>query len=229
MIIARFDLVKEPCKIHYLKPANEAISRGIIKAMEGGTTGPIHFLNLEFFFRLLYDSRPGGPVVPSVNSFSEWFTHFWSTLASVSFVFSLVALGFLVYASVRLFQEKMKVHHLTMPLDLKEEETRKDHARWAHVQSLIESPHMRDWREAIMEADIMLEDALAERGYAGESIGERLKNLTVSNLGSLDDAWEAHKVRNRIAHEGVAYTIDDHLAYRTIKKYERVFKELGEI
>lgn len=191
--------------------------------------GPINFINLEFFFRLLYNSRPGGPEVPTVNTFGVWFTHFWSTLAAVSFLFSLVALGFLVYASVRLYQEKQKLHHFTTDLDVDEAETNKDHSRWAHIQSLIESMHERDWREAIMEADIMLEDALAERGYEGQTIAERLKNVNEQKITSLDDAWEAHKVRNRIAHEGIAYKIDDHLAYRTIKKYERVFKELGEI
>jgi|CXWL01.1.fsa_nt_gi hypothetical protein len=196
--------------------------------MEDGA-GPINFLNLEFFFRLLYNSRPGGPEVPSVDSFGTWFVHFWSTLAAVSFVFSLVALGFLVYASVRMYQEKQKLHHLTAPLDVEEAEKNKDHSRWAHIQSLIESMHERDWREAIMEADIMLEDALAERGYIGETIAERLKNIDEQKLASINEAWEAHKVRNRIAHEGIAYKIEDHLAYRTIKKYERVFKELGEI
>ncbi len=197
--------------------------------MQEATTGPIQFINLEFFFRLLYESRPGGPAVPAFDTLGQWFVHFWSSLAAVSFVFSLVALGVLVYASIRMSQEKQKLHHSIAPLDIEEAEKNKDHSRWKHIQSLIESPHMRDWREAIMEADIMLEDALAERGFPGDSIGERLKNLDTGKLASLDEAWEAHKVRNRIAHEGVAYTIDDHLAYRTIKKYERVFRELGEI
>ncbi len=194
--------------------------------MEEGTTGPIHFLNLEYFFRLLYDSRPGGPAVPSIEGIWEWMLHIWSVLAAVSFVFSLVALGFLVYGTMRMYQIKQKIHPLYTKLDIAEAERNKDHGRWAHIQSLIESPHERDWREAIMEADIMLEDALAERGYDGESVGDRLKN---AHFNTLDEAWEAHKVRNRIAHEGIAYAITDQIAYRTIKRYEQVFKEFGEI
>jgi hypothetical protein len=125
-----------------------------------------------------------------------------------------------------MYQMKQKLHHFTTLLDKTEAETNKDHSRWAHIQTLIESPQERDWREAIMEADIMLEDALAERGYQGESVGDRLKN---AHIQTLDEAWEAHKIRNRIAHEGIAFKIDDKIAYRTIKRYEQVFKELGEI
>jgi hypothetical protein len=195
--------------------------------MEGG--GP-RYLNLEYFFRLLYESRPSLPDTPS-GSFSwnvlvEWFIHFWSTFAAVAFVFSLAALGVLIYASVRMFQVKQHLHHKIGKLDIEEAEHAKDHSRWAHIQSLIESPQARDWREAIMEADIMLEDALAERGYEGESVGDRLKN---AKFGTLDQAWEAHKVRNRVAHEGIAFELTDRLAYRTVKQYELVFKEFGEI
>jgi hypothetical protein len=199
--------------------------------MQDGTTGPIHFLNLEYFFRLLYESRVGitgtSTQVSLFDNFNLWITHIWSVLGTVSFVYSLVAFAILAYSTVRLYQIKMREEHERWSLlDPVVAEKAKDHSRWAHIQSLIESAHERDWREAIMEADIMLEDALSERGYPGESLGERLKS---SHLATLNEAWEAHKVRNSIAHEGIAFALTDHLAYRTIKKYETVFKELGEI
>ena len=199
--------------------------------MEGGTTGPIHFLNLEYFFRLLYESRVGitgtSTSISFFDSFGEWITHVWSVLGAVSFVFSLVAFAILAYATVRMYQIKMREEHERWStLDPVVAETAKDHSRWAHIQSLIESAQARDWREAIMEADIMLEDALAERGYTGNTLAERLKS---SNLKTFTEASEAHGVRNRIAHQGIAYELTDKIAYRTIKKYESVFKELGEI
>jgi hypothetical protein len=110
-----------------------------------------------------------------------------------------------------------------------EAETQKDHSRWAHIQSLIESGQERDWREAIMEADIMLDDMLVERGYPGNTTSDRLKGVDPHKFTTLEDAWEAHKVRNQIAHQGSTYRIDDKFAYRTIKRYENVFREFGEI
>lgn len=197
--------------------------------MQGEDT--VHYLNLEYFFRLLYESRVGvngTAAAPDIwTPFIEWITHLWSVLGAVSFVFSLVCFGILAFSTVRMYQIKMREEHerwSTIEEEVAEKE--KDHSRWAHIQELIESAQPRDWREAIMEADIMLDDALIERGYAGETTGERLKS---TKLQTIQEAWDAHKVRNSIAHEGISFELTDKLAYRTIKKYEAVFQELGEI
>ena len=108
-----------------------------------------------------------------------------------------------------------------------EEET--EHNRWKHVLTLIESAHESDWRQAIIEADIILYDALEHDGYIGSSVGDKLKSADPRRFASLQEAWDAHKVRNDIAHQGSAFQLTDHIAYRTIQKYETVLRELGEI
>lgn len=200
--------------------------------MEGGTTGPVHFLNLEYFFRLLYESRLaflGEGIEPgtALANFLLWIQHVWGVLGLVSFIFSLVAFVILAYSTVRLQQlREAEEHARWSDLDPVVEEKRKDHSRWAHIQSLIESAQESDWRQAIIEADIMLEEVLRQAGYPGTTVGDRLK---VARFESIQDAWEAHGIRNDIAHQGSAYHVDDNIAYRTIKKYEKVFKEFGEI
>jgi hypothetical protein len=86
-----------------------------------------------------------------------------------------------------------------------------------------------DYRQAVIEADIMLDDILRERGYPGNTIAERLQGIKPGSLASLDGLWDAHKVRNRIAHDGSAFIVDERLAYRTIKQYENAFHEMGVI
>ena len=95
-------------------------------------------------------------------------------------------------------------------------------------KSFSESP--AEWKLAILEADNMLDSILESEGYRGESIGEKLKVVDPGDLASYNDAWEAHKVRNQIAHEGAA-TMDfsKKMARDTITKFEKVFKELGYI
>ncbi|HRH24092.1 MAG TPA: hypothetical protein PK109_00675 [Candidatus Paceibacterota bacterium] len=202
--------------------------------MENGTTGPIHFLNLEYFFRLLYESRVGitGSSTPITlfDGFIEWVTHTWSVLGTVSFVFSLVAFAILAYSTVRMFQIKEREEHERWStLDMSEAEKEKDHSRWAHIQALIESPQERDWHEAISEADIMLDDLLEERHYAGETTEERLAKADPATFKTLTEAREAHQLRIDMLLGGPDFKLDDHTAYRTIKKYELVFKEFGEI
>lgn len=97
--------------------------------------------------------------------------------------------------------------------------------KWQHVQGLMESQNNNDWRQAIIEADIMLDEMLTKIGYAGESIGERLKNVEESDFTTLNSAWEAHKVRNRIAHKGSDFAISHSEAKRIIGLYEDVFRE----
>jgi hypothetical protein len=86
-----------------------------------------------------------------------------------------------------------------------------------------------DWRQAIIEADIMLDDILSKQGYAGASLGDKLKQVIPADLGSLNDAWEAHKIRNEIAHTGSAYALSETLARRTISRYEKIFNEFEVI
>ncbi len=101
--------------------------------------------------------------------------------------------------------------------------------KWEHVTKLINSPNSSDWRLAIIEADIMLEDMLYTEGYHGESIGDKLKAVDRSEMLTLDNAWEAHKIRNNIAHGGSNYDLTERDAKRAIMLYESVFKEFKVI
>ncbi len=97
--------------------------------------------------------------------------------------------------------------------------------RWESVKKHAESNIPSDWRQAIIEADIILDDLLSKMGYRGDSVGEKLKRVAKGDFKSLDDAWEAHKVRNQIAHEGSDFALNEHDARETIGRYRRVFEE----
>lgn len=96
--------------------------------------------------------------------------------------------------------------------------------RWDNALKNVESPNQNDWKQAIVDADIILDDLLTKMGYRGESIGEKLKRVASGDMKSLDDAWEAHKVRNQIAHEP-GFILSQHQARQTIAGYRKVFEE----
>jgi hypothetical protein len=62
-------------------------------------------------------------------------------------------------------------------------------------------------------------------GYKGESIGDKLKKVERSDFITLDKAWSAHKVRNRIAHKGTAFVLSRGEAEEAIDNYKQVFEE----
>ncbi len=104
-------------------------------------------------------------------------------------------------------------------------DNKKENKRWLHVLELSNSTNPADWRVAIIEADIMLDELLKTCGYTGEGIGEKLKSVEPSDMLTLDNAWEAHKVRNRIAHSGSSFELNERETQRVITLYESVFKE----
>lgn len=97
--------------------------------------------------------------------------------------------------------------------------------RWLNIQTRLASPNEADWRLAIIEADIILDDMLTGIGYKGNAIGDKLKQANRADFRSLDRAWEAHKVRNRIAHDGASFHITHSEATRVLGLYKKVFDE----
>jgi len=97
--------------------------------------------------------------------------------------------------------------------------------RWESAKKHIESDNPNDWKQAIMEADIILDELLTRLGYQGATIGDKLKRVNAGDMKTLNDAWEAHKIRNQVAHEGSAFSLSHHDAKEVWHRYKRVFEE----
>ena len=195
----------------------------------GTTTGQVHFLNVEYFFRLLYELVTRQRVGSVDFDFLTLASQIWLIVTIISTVVTIGILFVFIQASLRFYRALSKEKHLYTTIDPVHAEVERDHSRWDHVRQLIESPNESDWRQAIIEADIMLDDLLIQLGYVGQSVGEKLKAVDPSRMRTLQDAWEGHKVRNEIAHQGYAYQLTEHMAHRTIAHFEAVMREFGEI
>lgn len=102
----------------------------------------------------------------------------------------------------------------------------KDHPKFAVVQGYMSSSSEALWRIGIMEADNLLQEVLSTKGYVGAGVGEMLQN---ASFKTIDLAWDAHKIRNRIAHEGSNFQLTEREAKRAFILYESVFRELKAI
>lgn len=194
------------------------------------TTGPVHFLNIEYLFYLVYQLLTGSGTGAGLTWVIPLVTTTWVVITVFAYLMALGFLALFVYATLRMHQVKDEdAARFATIADAHHAEETRDHHRWAHVRELIESANENDWRQAIIEADIMLDDLLTQLGYQGDTVGEKLRQVDPVKFQTIRDAGEAHGVRNRIAHDGTAFQLTDHLAYRTILQYENVFKEHGEI
>jgi len=104
--------------------------------------------------------------------------------------------------------------------------SQKNIAAWESMKARAASDNENERKLAIIAADSLIDKILESAGYAGENLGERLKQIESSDLDSLNDIWEAHKVRNRIAHEANIILSRDE-TIRAMNKYEKLLKELN--
>jgi hypothetical protein len=100
-----------------------------------------------------------------------------------------------------------------------------ENPKWKLVEEHINSDDPNKWKLAILEADIILSEMLEKLSLPGESVGEKLKAVEPSDFDTLDQAWEAHKIRNAIAHQGSDFILNQREAKRVIGLYSEVFKE----
>lgn len=186
--------------------------------------------NVEYFFRLLYECFHGA-CYGSLDTagLSALLAHIWLWIVVIGYGLSVIALIVIVYTTMRLFELRKREHEYYRTPLTPPEEARGASQRWLHIESLAESASASDWRTAIIEADIMLDDLLTKEGYVGDGVGEKLKTADSSEFKTLQEAWEAHKVRNQIAHQGSTFDLSDTLAQRTIAQYENVFREFKVI
>ena len=99
--------------------------------------------------------------------------------------------------------------------------------RWLGIENMFKSPDTNAWRMAIIDADSMLEELIISLGYRGNTFGERLKDMHRDNIPWLQAAWDVHLLRNKLAHEGSRYPLNDREAYRAYKMYQQIFVQTG--
>lgn len=191
---------------------------------------PGNQLNTEYWFRLLYECFHGscyGSV--DATQFYAWLAHLWLWIIVVGYLLAVLALIVIVYSTVRLFELRKREEEFYSTLLVEPGAEGGTHPRFEHIQSLVSSANQNEWRTAILEADILLDDLLTKQGYVGAGVGEKLKAVDPTHFKTHKDAWEAHKVRNQIAHEGSAFDLTETLTRRTIAHYEAVFREFKVI
>ena len=153
--------------------------------------------------------------------------HFWNVFTATTLTISLLCASLIIYCFIRIRQirhiEHLRFEAAKHPVIAKD--VPKIQLRWNRVQEQAHSDNEQNWRLAILEADIMLNELLDIKGYKGDTMADKMKQVERGDFNTIDNAWEAHRVRNRIAHEGSAHQLNSREVERVMGLYERVFKE----
>jgi hypothetical protein len=101
-------------------------------------------------------------------------------------------------------------------------------ARWGEIRRHMDSTKEVEWKFAIIEADKLIDIVFQKAGFPGATLGERMMNLKDGEIQNMQDLWDAHKIRNRLAHD-LNYFLRYTEAKQAILSYEKVLQELGAI
>lgn len=190
--------------------------------MEGFTP---NYINLEYFFNELY---------LFVQKFFSWLKgdKDFTWLYIIFIVLGAIGLFVVVYTILKIKENDKKEKEFLKACHDKCEINKvapKRNEKWEHIKNLAESTNPNDWRVAIIEADTILDEVLKTIGVPGANLGERLQNMDPKGFRELQTAWEAHKVRNRIAHEGTNFEITKRTVDVAIGQFEVVLRDLKYI
>jgi len=147
-------------------------------------------------------------------------------LKIVFIIFSLAFLAFIIWAYIAsnwfqryFFQDLVEI------ATYKPYAARRLAKRWEKIIKRLETGIESEYKLAIIEADGMLDDILKTVGYTGETIGDRLAQLTTETLANIEQVKEAHKIRSSIIHDpDYRLTLDK--ARSILAIYKKAMKDL---
>jgi hypothetical protein len=189
----------------------------------------VPFLNIEYFFYKVYSFFVHFSGEGFVAAVREWMigiqgiSFFVSVLLACALVYAVEKLKVIRKAEEEFYTAKAEPAFVEGGVDPRIND------RWERVKKHLDSENPNEWMLAIIEADIILFDLLRKMGYQGDGVGEMLKRVEKGDMTSLDNAWEAHKVRNAIAHQGADYVVGQREAKRVVNLYRSVFEEFQYI
>jgi len=67
--------------------------------------------------------------------------------------------------------------------------------QWKDIQKLLKNK--QNWRQAITEADKLLDETLKAKHYKGKTMGERLVSAQ-HDIKTNDKVWYSHKLKNKL-------------------------------
>lgn len=186
----------------------------------------------QLFYLINQSDWFGLGIWDALVAYLKWFWPIWKILAVI---LTLAAIIWATYSFLKLQEivtEEEKIFGKTSDDAFLEENTEpahKENEKWRRIYEHTNSNNSSDWRLAIIEADVMLGELLRTLGYQGDGVGEMLKTVDPTDMLTLNNAWEAHKVRNHIAHAGGEFQLTERETRRVVGLFETVFREFQAI
>jgi len=98
---------------------------------------------------------------------------------------------------------------------------------WLKIEQEVDPGNVPSYQLALLNADKLLDKALQARGVKGQTMGERMKSYN-PHWSNANNIWNAHKVRNKLAHEP-NFQVSLDTTRRVLAVYKQALKDVGAI
>jgi len=174
-------------------------------------------------------SRTSNSIAIFFDNLPFYLINFFAKYVVFSFFLVIALTIILVVYEIKKREMKQKIMSKVLPPESEEDEesdeAEVENLKWKLVEEHINSDDANKWKLAILEADIILSELLDSLNLPGNGVGEKLKAVEESDFDHIEEAWEAHKIRNAIAHQGSDFLLTQREAKRVIRLYKSVFEE----
>lgn len=183
----------------------------------------VHWLNLEYLFN---------QIIRLVAWILTLLKNIILSLNETPFkiLFFILASGFFIFIALIFFKFlklKRKAKKFSRIRFNKEDNSPKIRTtKWMEIKSKINSEAIEDRKEAILMADKILDEIFSGIGFKGDSLGEKLRQVELSDFKSLQDVLMACEIKDKIVHGGEGFEISKEETDEVLSKYEKGLKEL---
>ncbi|MBI2450602.1 MAG: hypothetical protein HYV47_03665 [Candidatus Nealsonbacteria bacterium] len=102
---------------------------------------------------------------------------------------------------------------------------KKINRQWNKILERLETGIESDYKLAIIEANDMLDASLKRLGFDGQTLEDKLKNLTSATLPNILQLFEIYRLRNNIVHDP-DYRLALNEAKAALDVYAQAFRDL---
>jgi len=143
--------------------------------------------------------------------------------------FGFFFLGFIIWALIKTsWLKRLILWDLKEFLTYRPYGIKKYLKEWEKIKKRLETGLESEAKLALIEADSLLDESLKRMGYPGESLGERLNQLTEDVLSNIKEVQGVHKIRNDIIHDPT-YKLNLEEAKKSLEIYEKALKDLDAL
>ena len=97
--------------------------------------------------------------------------------------------------------------------------------KWKKIEDIFNNKSDYAYKLAILEADKLVDYALKKMMMQGKDMGERIR-FTTSKYPDFRKIWNAHGIRNKIAHEP-DFHVSRAMALKALKEFKKALEEIG--